>query len=411
MSELNRVSAAPFVRALYLDEFDKPFFIASRTQEKTSVPESALFVDLSYSQELLDDGGFKLAARLKNGLAEWRKARPSSEEGVSMPGCVVLALQGGYALYWADQSFDSAARRAEMSLSSPIGRAPAGAFSALSSCKRGEVVRGKIALVTGGAQGFGAEIARGLAESGAFVFVADVNLAGAENLAASLNADLGCTAAVALSVDVTDEDSVASAFARAVEFAGGLDLVVSNAGILEASSLFEQDLDSFRRVTEVDYTGYLIVAKHAAIVMRSQALGAPRWKTDIIQINSKSGLQGSNKNASYAGAKFGGIGLTQSFALELIEWGIKVNAICPGNFFDGPLWSDPEKGLFVQYLRSGKVPGAKTIADVKAAYEAKVPMGRGCTAADVMRAIYYIVEQEYETGQAVPVTGGQVMLG
>lgn len=411
MRELNRVNAAPFIRALYLDEFDRPFFIASRTQAEASVPEGSLFVDVSDFPALLDDDGVRLVERLKSGLAEWKKKHPYSEEGDSMPGCVVLALKGGYALYWAEQSFDSAARRAEMSLSSPIVCPHSKAFCSLSSCNRGEVVRGRIALVTGGAQGFGAEISRGLAESGAFVFVADVNLAGAESLAASLNADLGCTAAVALAVDVTDEDSVASAFSRAVELAGGLDLVVSNAGILKASSLFEQDLDSFRRVTEVDYTGYLIVAKHAAIVMRSQALGAPRWKTDIIQINSKSGLQGSNKNASYAGAKFGGIGLTQSFALELIEWGIKVNAICPGNFFDGPLWSDPENGLFVQYLRSGKVPGAKTIADVKAAYEAKVPMGRGCTAVDVLRAIYYIVEQEYETGQAVPVTGGQVMLG
>ena len=64
----------------------------------------------------------------------------------------------------------------------------------------------------------------------------------------------------------------------------------------------------------------------------------------------------------------------------------------------------------MQYLRAGKVPGAKTVADVKAFYEAKVPMGRGCAGADVMRALYYLVEQAYETGQAVPVTGGQVML-
>ena len=73
---------------------------------------------------------------------------------------------------------------------------------------------------------------------------------------------------------------------------------------------------------------------------------------------------------------------TLSAALELIEDGIKVNAICPGNFFDGPLWSDPETGLFVQYLRTGKVPGARTLEDVKRAYESKVPMGRGCTTAD-----------------------------
>ena len=131
---------------------------------------------------------------------------------------------------------------------------------------------------------------------------------------------------------------------------------------------------------------------------------------DIVQINSKSGLTGSNKNGAYAGSKFGGIGLTQSFAMELVEDGIKVNAICPGNFYDGPLWSDPEKGLFRQYLDSGKVPGAKTFADVKAFYESKVPMRRGCTTPDVMKAIYYLMEQAYETGQAVPVTGGQVML-
>ena len=83
---------------------------------------------------------------------------------------------------------------------------------------------------------------------------------------------------------------------------------------------------------------------------------------------------------------------------------------CPGNFFDGPLWSDPETGLFMQYLRANKVPGATTIQDVRRFYEAKVPMGRGCTSADVVKAILYLVNQEYETGQALPVTGGQVML-
>ncbi|MCX7030376.1 MAG: sorbitol-6-phosphate 2-dehydrogenase, partial [Spirochaetes bacterium] len=69
------------------------------------------------------------------------------------------------------------------------------------------------------------------------------------------------------------------------------------------------------------------------------------------------------------------------------------------------------KGLFVQYLRTGKVPGAKTVDDVRRFYESRVPMGRGCLPEDVVRAILYLVEQEYETGQALPVTGGQVMLG
>ena len=131
---------------------------------------------------------------------------------------------------------------------------------------------------------------------------------------------------------------------------------------------------------------------------------------DVIQINSKSGLSGSNKNFAYAGAKFGGIGLTQSFALELVPWNIKVNSICPGNFYDGPLWSDPEKGLFVQYLNAGKVPGAKTVQDVKDYYLSKSPIHRGCTPEDVAKALFYCVEQTFETGQAIPVTGGQTML-
>ena len=69
-----------------------------------------------------------------------------------------------------------------------------------------------------------------------------------------------------------------------------------------------------------------------------------------------------------------------------------------------------KRGLFRQYLDSGKVPGAKTFEDVKHFYESKVPMRRGCTTPDVMKAIYYLMEQAYETGQAIPVTGGQVML-
>jgi sorbitol-6-phosphate 2-dehydrogenase len=271
-------------------------------------------------------------------------------------------------------------------------------------------VSGKLALVTGGAQGFGEEIVRGLVASGATVFIADLNKDGAEKLAATLNAAQGRIAAYPLIMDVSNEDSVAGAFDVIARTSGGLDLVVSNAGVLKAGSVLEQGLADFEFVTRVNYTAFFLVAKYAGRMLKRQHAGAPGLMTDIIQINSKSGLEGSNKNGAYAGSKFGGIGLVQSFALELVEYGVKVNAICPGNFFDGPLWSDPDRGLFVQYLRTGKVPGAKSVADVKAFYEAKVPMGRGCEGPDVMRAIYYLMEQQYETGQALPVTGGQVML-
>jgi sorbitol-6-phosphate 2-dehydrogenase len=278
------------------------------------------------------------------------------------------------------------------------------------AARRAGVVRNRTALVTGGAQGFGEEIVRGLAAAGAQVYIADLNAAGARDLAERLNGEYGKPVALPLEVNVADEESVGRMAEAVALGAGGLDLCVSNAGVLRAAGILEQDMASFKFVTDINYTAFAMVTKHCGLLMKAQNQAAPAWMTDIIQINSKSGLEGSNKNGSYAGSKFGGIGLVQSFARELVEYRIKVNAICPGNFYEGPLWSDPVKGLFVQYLKAGKVPGAKTVEDVRAFYEAKVPMNRGCSGPDVMRAVFYLVEQEYETGQALPVTGGQVML-
>lgn len=271
-------------------------------------------------------------------------------------------------------------------------------------------VGGRVALVTGAAQGFGLAIAEGLAAQGAFVVLADLNVPLAQANAARLAAEHGDGRAVAIAMDVTDEASVAAGVSAVVRRFGGLDILVSNAGVLRAGGVTTQPLADFDLVTRVNYRGYFLVVKHAAPVMARQHAANPAWWGDIVEINSKSGLAGSSRNSAYAGSKFGGIGLTQSFALELVGDGIKVNAVCPGNYLDGPLWSDPQNGLFVQYLREGKVPGARTVDDVRHAYEAKVPMGRGCDPSDVLEALLYLVAQQYETGQALPVTGGQVML-
>jgi len=275
---------------------------------------------------------------------------------------------------------------------------------------RNNIVKNKIAVVTGGAQGFGESIVRELTESECLVFIADINVKGARKLAEELNIKYKRTTALAIKVDVTNENSVRKMIYEIVKKAGGIDIFISNAGVLNAGSVKEIDLATFNFVTNVNYIGYFLCTKHTSKVMALQNVPSKKYFTDIIQINSKSGLKGSNKNSAYAGSKFGSLGLTQSFALELIDDNIKVNSICPGNFFEGPLWSDPDKGLFVQYLRTGKVPGAKTVEDVKEFYELKVPMKRGCTGNDIIKAIYYIIDQKYETGQAIPVTGGQVML-
>lgn len=269
---------------------------------------------------------------------------------------------------------------------------------------------GKVVMITGAAQGFGLGIARELITQGASLVLADLNLDGATGNAQAMCEQYGEGRAVAVRIDVSDEHSCLSAVAEVVGVFGGLDVFVSNAGVLRAESVFTQPVADFDLVTSVNYRGYFLGVRAVAPVLAAQHAARPSDWFDIIEINSKSGLTGSKANFAYAGSKFGGIGLTQSFALELVTSGIKVNAICPGNFLDGPLWSDPERGLFVQYLRAGKVPGATTIDEVRAHYEKQVPMGRGCFPADLAKAIYYIVEQNYETGQAVPVTGGQNML-
>jgi len=275
---------------------------------------------------------------------------------------------------------------------------------------RAAVVHNKVCVVTGGAQGFGEAIARELVYHGAIVFIADLNVDGAKSLANELNTSQGRTVAFGVAVNVTDEDSVKAMVSEIVETTGGIDVFVSNAGVLKAASVKQQSLDEFKFVTDVNYIGFFLCTKHVAPVMEQMNRAYRNYFTDIISITSKSALEGSNKNAAYAGSKFGSVGLVQSFAKELVSDNTKVNTICPGNFFDGPLWSDPEHGLFVQYLNTGKVPGAETLEDVRHFYESQVPMNRGCNGEDVTRAILYAVEQKYETGQAIPVTGGQVML-
>ena len=280
-------------------------------------------------------------------------------------------------------------------------------------CKKSSyatVIENKIVVITGGAQGFGGGIAEQMMALNANVVIADLNEEAGLQMAARLNEAGKKNRAVFIKTDVSSAVSVQRLMIETVKQFGGLDVFISNAGILRAGGLEEMTPETFELMTKINYTGYFFCAKYASEVLKLQAKYKPGYFTDIIQINSKSGLKGSNKNFAYAGGKFGGIGLTQSFALELMQYGIKVNSVCPGNFFDGPLWSDPEKGLFVQYLNAGKVPGANTIADVKAFYEAQVPAKRGCTVEDVMKAILYIIDQKYETGQAIPVTGGQNML-
>jgi sorbitol-6-phosphate 2-dehydrogenase len=261
----------------------------------------------------------------------------------------------------------------------------------------GAELEDRSAIVTGGAQGLGEAICHRLAAEGARVVVADLNLAVAERVAAEITAQTGRDA-MPFPVDVTKEDQVTAMVERAVQEFRRLDIMVSNAGILIAEPVDAFPAEKWQAVLNVNLFGYFLCAKHAARVMKAQGSGV------IIQINSKSGKKGSYKNSAYAASKFGGIGLTQSIALELAEHGVRANAVCPGNLLDSPLWVN---SLYAQYAKKWGI----SEKEVRQRYVDQVPMGRGCTYEDVCNLVLFLASDRssYMTGQAINVTGGQEM--
>ena len=258
-------------------------------------------------------------------------------------------------------------------------------------------LHGKVAVVTGGAQGLGEAICYRLAAEGCNVVVADLN----EEKAVQTAANILTPRAIAQKVDVTQEDQVVAMVDRTVSEFGSLDILVANAGILIAEEITDFPAEKWRAVMNVNLFGYFLVAKYAARIMKAQKRGA------IIEINSKSGKKGSFKNSAYAASKFGGIGLTQSIALELAEHGVRVNAVCPGNLLDSPLWNDGPNALFKQYARNRGI----SEEEVRKLYVDQVPMKRGCTYEDVCNVVAFLASDQssYMTGQAINVTGGQEM--
>ncbi len=256
---------------------------------------------------------------------------------------------------------------------------------------------GKVALVTGGAQGLGQALCQRLAREGCDVVVADIKIEQAQATADEIAQSTG-RRTLALRMDVTDEASVQAGYAQLMEMFGRLDILVSNAGILIAEEVAESDAGKWRAVMNVNLFGYYLTAREAARIMKLAGRGA------IIQINSKSGKKGSFKNSAYAASKFGGIGFTQSLALELAEYGVRVNAVCPGNLLEGTLW---QQSLFDQYARNQGL----TVEQVRQKYIDQVPMKRSCTYDDVCNVVMFLASDQssYMTGQAINVTGGQEM--
>ncbi|MFB5066703.1 MAG: sorbitol-6-phosphate dehydrogenase [Candidatus Wallacebacter cryptica] len=257
------------------------------------------------------------------------------------------------------------------------------------ACQR---LAGQVAVVTGGAQGLGEALVERLVKEGAKVVLADLNLEAAEQVAARLDNT------VAVQVDVTDYAQCEKMAQVALEKFGRIDVLVANAAIVIAKPTEEFPTEQWRKVIDVNLVGYFNAAKAVIPAMLKQGKGS------IVQINSKSGKKGSAKNSAYAASKFGGIGLTQSLALEYAEQNIRVNAICPGNMLDSPLWVN---SLYEQYARNQGI----TPEEVREKYTNMVPMKRGCSYDDVANVMVFLASDEssYMTGQAINVTGGQQM--
>jgi sorbitol-6-phosphate 2-dehydrogenase len=254
-------------------------------------------------------------------------------------------------------------------------------------------LKDKVALITGAGQGLGEAIATRLATEGCRVALTDVNAEKAGQAAAKIHPD-----AIGFYANVTDADSCKAMVETVVATFGKLDILIANAGILRAADITEMTPEDFRLVLDVNLTGYFLSAQAAARQMVAQKSGT------IIQINSKSGKKGSFRNSAYAASKFGGVGLTQSIALDLAPHGVRVNAVCPGNLLDGTLWQD---SLFEQYGKTQDL----TKEQVRAKYESQVPLGRSATYEDICNVVTFLCSEDasYMTGQAINVTGGQEM--
>ena len=253
-------------------------------------------------------------------------------------------------------------------------------------------LKNKTVVITGGAQGLGRALAIRASKEGANVVIGDFNIDGAQQTVDMIEG------AIALKMDVTDFDSCQNLMDKAYETFGSLDVLVCNAAIVMSGAIDELDSSSWKKVIEVNLCGFYNTAKAAVKYLRKNE------GSSIIQINSKSGKKGSFKNSAYAASKFGGIGLVQSLALELAPEKIRVNAICPGNLLDSPLWT---KSLFKQYAKNQGVSEQA----IREKYISQVPLGRSCQYEDIENLLVFLVSDEasYMTGQALNVTGGQQM--
>ena len=253
-------------------------------------------------------------------------------------------------------------------------------------------LNGKSALITGAARGIGRGFAEKYLEEGATVAIADINIDAAEATAAQLG-----EGAYAVPVDVTDQLSIDAALAQVVAKTGKIDIVLNNAALFDAAETVDITRESYERLYAVNVAGTLFTMQTAARQMIAQGHGGK-----IINMASQAGRRGESLVLVYCSTKAAGISMTQSAGLNLIKYGINVNAIAPG-VVDGAHWEHVDS-LFAKL--EGKELGQK-----KAEVEAGVPAGRFAVPADLTGMAVFLAsaESDYIVSQTYNVDGGQWM--
>ena len=240
---------------------------------------------------------------------------------------------------------------------------------------------GRAAVVTGAAQGIGAEISRVLAGQGASVVIADMNVTAAEETAAKL-ASAGGTAS-AVRADVTDPDEIAAAIKACTDRYGSLDVMVNNAGITRDATMRKMTLADFSAVIDVHLRGTWLGTQAASLVMREQHRGA------IVNVSSISGKVGMVGQTNYSAAKAGIVGLTKAAAKEVAHLGVRVNAVQPGLI----------RTAMTEVLRP----------DVWDQKMKEIPMGRAGEPEEVANVVLFLASDlsSYMTGTVLEIAGGR----
>ena len=253
----------------------------------------------------------------------------------------------------------------------------------------------KVAVVTGGGRGIGAEICRAFARGGAKVAVTDLRRAAAEQVAGEIRAS--GDQAVAWGFDVADREAVENVADEIEQRLGPIEIWVNNAGISRVIPFLDCTDELWDLILQVNLKGTFIGCQVAISRM------LPRKRGVILNMSSQSGKAGNSHYAAYCASKFGVIGLTQSLALEFARDGIRVNALCPGAVFTS-LWDDQHKEEYARKRNMSPEGVELYLAD-------KVPVGRLCTPQDVAHTALFLANDEaaFITGQAINITGGLVM--